>query len=93
MQNIQLVSEILKEQGRYPAVENDETGLLFQMKNNELIISGSSMDLIELADLLVSLALSGENKGQHWHIDNMTLLDENSEISELILKKKTNSVR
>lgn len=43
MQNIRLISEILKEQGRYPAVENDETGLLLKMKNNELILSGSSI--------------------------------------------------
>ena len=55
---------------------------------NRLLLSGSPLDLIALADLLVSLALSGENRGQHWHVDELTLLDKSSLIPELILLRK-----
>ena len=44
--------------------------------------------MIELADLLVSLALSGKNHGQHWHVDELTLLSKDSQIPELILLRK-----
>lgn len=57
------------------------------MVNGELLIIGTADDYIELADLLVSLARSGENKSQRWHVNSMTLLDEHSEMKELILAR------
>ncbi len=44
-------------------------------------------DLIDLADLLVSLARFGENRGQHWHVDQGTLVSETSPVDELILER------
>ncbi len=88
MENTRIVSNVLQEMGKFPATESDESGLKIQVSNNEAVISGSPLDLIELADLLVSLALSGANFGQHWHIDDCTLLDKDSDINELVLTRK-----
>lgn len=51
-------------------------------------MEGTAVDLVDLADYLLSLALSGEAGGQHWHLDSLTLLDEASEIPEMILLRK-----
>ncbi len=50
------------------------------------MLSGSAWDLIDLADLLLSLALD-PTPGSHWHIDSLNLMDEGSPIPELILTK------
>ncbi len=60
--------------------------MVYAIKNH-LLLQGTPSDLIDLAYLLVSLAISGETRGQHWHIDELTLMDEASEIPELILEK------
>lgn len=74
----------------YPIAERAErTGLIVSDDGHgRLLISGAANDLIELADLLVSLALSGANRGQHWHIDDLTLMDRTSPVSELILTRR-----
>ena len=54
--------------------------------NKELVIKGNSQDLIEFADYIVSVALS-ENKNDHVHLDELSLIDENSEIKNLIIEK------
>lgn len=87
MINKELVSTYLEDTNQYPEIE-EEAGLTLRMVNGDLLIKGTADDYIELANLLVSLALSGENKGQHWHVNSMTLLDEQSEIQELILARK-----
>ena len=72
MKNLFLIEKYLSENGKYP---KDESGnrLNFDvnLEYNQLCISGSPSELIELADLLVSLALSGKNVGQHWHLDDI----------------------
>lgn len=87
MINKELVSTYLEDTNQYPEIE-EEAGLTLRMVNGDLLIKGTADDYIELANLLVSLALSKENKGQHWHVNSMTLLDEQSEIQELILARK-----
>ena len=57
------------------------------IKNDILLIEGSSRDLIELADLLTSLALE-KNEGAHIHIDDLSLLNKESSFSEIIIEKK-----
>ena len=52
------------------------------------MLQGTPLDLIQLADLLVSLALSEEAPGQHWHIDQLTFMDADSDIPELILARR-----
>ena len=88
MYNEGLVSSFLREKGRYPEPENGEEGLRLSLDRRRLLLQGSPADLIDLADLLVALALSGEERGQHWHIDELTLMDPASEIPELILARK-----
>ena len=88
MFNTETVSKHLKEIGKYPHTEDRTgSGLKINMENGQLIFSGGPSDLIDMADLLVALALSGENHGQHWHIDQLSLIAENSPIDELILER------
>lgn len=88
MFNSEIVTKYLQKIGQYPStsIENND-GLKIMIEHNRLLLQGSPCDLIDLADLLVSLALSGENIGQHWHIDTLTLVSEKSPISELILER------
>lgn len=89
MENTCLVTEYLKQKGFCPPAEADEEGITLSLDGqNRLLLSGSPLDLIALADLLVSLALSGKNQGQHWHVDELTALDKSSPIPELILLRK-----
>lgn len=68
--------------------DNDnKNGLIIKNDNNTLLIKGSSRDLIELADLLTNLALE-KNKDGHIHIDDLTLLNKESDFSEIIIEKE-----
>ena len=88
MVNRKIVSSFLKKEGIYPQTDDAAScGLRLRVETGQLLLQGTASDLIDLADLLVSLALSGEAQGQHWHIDDLTLMDEASEIPELILEK------
>lgn len=88
MYNEGLVSSFLEKEGRYPPPEGGEEGLCLSLEGRRLLLRGSPADLIDLADLLVALALSGEERGQHWHLDELTLMDSGSEIPELILARR-----
>ena len=87
MLNTELVSEFLKEKNLYP-VNDGEDGIEITTQGKRVILKASSDDLIKLADLLVSLALSGKNEGQHWHIDNFNKLSPSPDCDELIIMKK-----
>lgn len=89
MYNDEWVTSLLLQEGKYPAKELDKRGgLTLKQEGGQLLLIGTACDLIDLADLLVSLALSGESQGQHWHIDALNLMDDASDISELILLRK-----
>ena len=89
MFNDKLVTAFLRSENRYPPDEPEKSfGLSLKLENDQLLLSGTASDLIDLADLLVSLSLSGEPNGQHWHIDGLSLMDDASDISELILLRK-----
>lgn len=86
MFNSKIVSKHLKDTGAYPLILNqNNSGLSISAENGQLLISGSPCDLIDIADLLVSLVLSDENTGQHWHLDSSTLIAEDSSIVELVI--------
>ena len=88
MTNTNFVSNSLKEKGLYPKSENRQFGLEISLNDNkELIIKGTREDFIELSDLLVSLAIS-KNNNNHFHIDELTLIDNNSSIKEIIIENK-----
>lgn len=87
MNNDRLVSAMLREKGLCPPGEDTPTaGLRLEPSGDRLMLSGSAWDLIDLADLLVSLALD-PTPGSHWHIDSLSLMDESSPIPELILTR------
>lgn len=89
MYNDELVTSLLRKDNIYPPDEPEKSfGLSLKLEKDRLMLSGTAGDLIDLADLLVSLALSGEAEGQHWHIDSLTLMDDSSDIPELILLRK-----
>ena len=90
MENTRIVTEYLEKLGLFPVddAENEEDGLIISSEKNILHLSGAPHDLIELADYLVALALSGENRGQHWHIDQPYIINYRSEISEIIIYRK-----
>ncbi len=72
MKNLFLIEKYLSENWKYSQDESGD-GIIFDVNTdyNQLRISGTPSELIELADLLLSLALSGKNVGQHWHLDNV----------------------
>jgi len=87
MKNTRIVTEHLERLGLFPVAgaESEEDGLIISMEKNVLHILGAPHDLIELADYFVSLALSGKNIGQHWHIDQPYIINESSEVSEIVV--------
>ena len=62
-------------------------GLTISRDFQILLIKGSSRDLVELADLLTSLALA-KTRDAHIHIDDLTLLNKKSDFSEIIIEKE-----
>ena len=66
---------------------NKTTNINIIQNKNEIVIKGSKIDLIELADCILSVALSENNK-DHIHIDDLTLLNKNSKINNLIIEKE-----
>ena len=65
---------------------NKSNGILIKKNDGSMTIKGNSRDLVEFADLLVSVAASKE-KGAHIHVDNLTLLNTESDFSEIIIEK------
>ena len=89
LRNDFIVEQFLRERGIYPEPKaGGSDGLRLRMDQECLLLRGAPDELIGLADLLVSLALSGEPQGQHWHVDSATLVDEASEIKEIILLRE-----
>lgn len=68
--------------------EDNSLGICLSCHDGEVVVKGSQLDLIELADLLVSLALS-ENGNDHLHVDDLTLISNDSELKNLIIEKES----
>ena len=62
-------------------------GITVKNEAGTLTISGTSRDLVELADLLVNVATDKE-KSAHIHIDDLSLLNKGSDFTEVVLEKK-----
>ena len=58
-----------------------------ELINNELLIKGNSEDLLEFAEYIKKVALS-ENEKDHLHLDDLTLIDNESSILSLIIEKE-----
>ena len=55
--------------------------------NNEIIIKGSKEELEELIEYIKKVTESNLEK-DHIHIDDLTLIDKNSAIKNLIIEKE-----
>ncbi|MBQ6135424.1 MAG: hypothetical protein IJI60_03810 [Bacilli bacterium] len=62
-------------------------GIKLSINKKEILIKGTQLDLIELADYILDIALS-EEKRNHVHLGKDTLLNDNSEMEELIIEKE-----
>ena len=71
----------------YDPNQKQSNGLQINLDKNELLIKGDKVDLIELANYILNTALSEEKK-DHIHLDELTLLDKNSKIHNLIIEKE-----
>ena len=57
--------------------------------DNEVLIKGKKEELLELAEYINNLANSN-NKTNHIHLDDLTIISSNSKIKELIIEKEEN---
>ena len=62
-------------------------GISIDVGDGAVTISGSRSDLVELADYIVGVALSNSDN-DHIHIDNLTLINDKSGITNLIIEKR-----
>ena len=62
-------------------------GIKIILNDEELLIKGSKLDLIELADYILDIALSKQEKN-HLHLDTLSLLNKDSNVKELIIEKE-----
>lgn len=64
-------------------------GLLVKKNSNSLVITGDSTDLQEL-NRLISTLIENNNKNNHIHIDDLTILNNDSDFNEIIIEKNDN---
>ena len=64
---------------------SSSTGLKIKKDDDTLLIKGDSRDLVMFADLLVNVA---KEKSSHIHVDELNLLDKDSDIKEVIIEKE-----
>lgn len=83
MKKKNIIKEIIKD------TDNDKetmTGIEIENNNNEIIIKGDKNSLLELADYIISVSLS-KNSNDHVHLDELTIINEKSNIKNLIIEK------
>ena len=64
----------------------DLEGINIEIEEKELIIRGNQSSFLELAEYIISLATSNQ-KVDHLHLDDLTLINKNSKIKDLIFEK------
>lgn len=67
--------------------KNNFSGISIESYNDEMVIKGKQLDLLELANYIIAIALSNNNR-DHIHLDDLTLLSKDSNIKELIIEKE-----
>ena len=83
MKKKNIIKEIIKD------IDNDKetmTGIEIENNNNEITIKGDKNSLLELADYIISVSLSN-NSNDHVHLDELTIINEKSNIKNLIIEK------
>ena len=80
-----MLYDFLKEKGY--EIDNKSNGININYDNNDLVIKGTKYDLIELANYIVNVAISNNDK-DHLHLDDLTIINEESNIKNLIIEKE-----
>lgn len=62
-------------------------GLNIKLEGNELVVKGYQSDLIEFSNYIKEIANSVNDK-DHMHIDELTLISNESEIKSLVIEKE-----
>ena len=62
-------------------------GLIIKNNNNEVLIKGNKSDLEELANYIIKVANSNQKK-DHLHLDDLTIISTDSSIKNLIIEKE-----
>jgi len=68
-------------------MENNSLGLNIELNNDTIVIKGSKLDLVELANYIVNVAVSNNNS-DHLHLDELSLISNESQIRNLIIEKE-----
>lgn len=66
--------------------DKESKNINISIENNTIIIKGSQIDLIELADIIISVS-KDERENLHIHIDKNTLINNESDYNEIIIEK------
>ena len=66
---------------------SESDGIEISNNDNEIVIKGSKLDLIDLAEYILDVALSDKDI-DHIHLDELSLIDDNSDIKNLIIEKQ-----
>lgn len=82
----QIIEKYLKETKEINIENNKSQGIIIHIENEELVIKGNKLDLIELADYIISVALS-EEEISHIHLDELTIINNSSNIKSMIIEK------
>ena len=62
-------------------------GINIITSDNEVVIKGNKENLLELAKYITDIANS-DTDNDHIHLDDLTIIDKNSNIKELIIEKQ-----
>ncbi len=80
-----MLYDFLKEKGY--EIDNKCNGININYDNNDLVIKGNKYDLIELANYIINVAISNNVK-DHLHLDDLTIINEESNIKNMIIEKE-----
>lgn len=80
-----MLYDFLKEKGY--EIDNKSNGININYDNNDLVIKGNKYDLIELANYIINVAISNNAK-DHLHLDDLTIINEESNIKNMIIEKE-----
>ena len=80
-----MLYDFLKEKGY--EIDDKSNGININYDNNDLVIKGTKYDLIELANYIINVAISNNDK-DHLHLDDLTIINEESNIKNLIIEKE-----
>jgi hypothetical protein len=62
-------------------------GIKISLDNNELVIKGNKDDLIELSSYISNIANSNLDN-DHLHLDELAIIDKESNIKNVIIEKE-----